>query len=653
MGVVKVKLNDGGSASAVAVLLDTRWDNTRQTPGRETDMGAANGRRCMFDEWRATAVGDANEQSVSVPGRPAAFADADGVTYVSTFADPRGHREDVAVVELRGLYARATVDVTGQRLDGDGAVEHDTYFEPLRIPVLPYEDNELSVTCYAPDDRFGGLHDTDTVPDSEAVPGIWWGASLEAHPLPYIDRLRVRPELTDEGARLHVQTTVVSEDPIDERITYSLKPTGDVRTRGTMNRGRVETDGPGKTTVSHTIDVHDPALWWPRDLGRQHRYRLRATLGDHERTVTTGICDVSRDGDQFLVNGQQFSVRGVNLVTSDTADVDRACDLNANLVRARAHALPPAVYEACDEAGLLVWQDLPLTGPGEFDVDRARTLASSLVTTYSTHPSLAVFGVHDEPTDRFADGLGRGFLDRLRLRWRAWRTSYDRGPAEAVADAFPDYRPVVPVVGGPGVAHDAAAYYPGWDYGAAEDIEGLLARYPTDLLAAFGAGSLGEAVDAAAGFDADKHANRVDGGVEPSQTHQRAVLRTVAEVSRSRNLDAVASALRDTDGAGMGVYAADGSLKLAQEALATAYQPIQVFLTKRSGDSAEITVVNDGPSPVSGTVRWDAGGDGGLTDVTVDAGDRWVGTVSLPTEADAVTLALETDSGVAENHYEF
>jgi hypothetical protein len=605
----------------------------------------------MFDEWRATAVGDAEEQSVTVPGKPEQFAGADGVKYVTHFDDPRGERDDVAVLALQGLYASGTVDVTGERLDGDGAVDHDAYFEPLRIPFLPFEDNELSVTCNAPEDRFGGLHDTDAVPEGKAVPGIWWGASLEAYPLPYIDSMRVRPELTDDGVVLHVRTTVVSEDPIDERITYSLKPEGDLKTRGMMNRGRVETSGPGKTTVEHTIDVHDPALWWPRDLGKQRRYRLRAKLGDHEHSVTTGICDVDREDGHLVVNGQRLAIRGVNLHTADAADVERADAVNATLVRARAHALPPEVYEACDEAGILVWQDLPLTGPGSFDVDRASDLAARLADTYSTHPSLAAFAVHDEPTDSFADGLGSGFLDRLRLRWRAWRTSYDPGPAERVAESFPHYRPVIPVVGGPGVDHDAAAYYPGWDYGTADSLDSLLARYPTDLLAAFGAGSLAEDVDGAAGFDAAKHAAHVDGGVEDSQAYQADVLRTVAETCRTSDRGAIASTLRDTDGAGMGVYAVDGSAKAARDRLATAFQPIQAFLVDPSPGESDAVVINDGPATLSVTLRWETADDSAETDVTVDAADRWRETLALPADADAVTLTLETAGGSVENHY--
>jgi hypothetical protein len=572
-------------------------------------------------EWHAGPVGDSGaRQPVDVPGRPAAFAGEAAVRYTATVEPDTG--ADAATLLLDGVYAESEVEVSGDRLGGDGPVTHDAYFEPLRVPFRPDGPTEVAVTCRAPSDRFGGLHDTDLVPDEAAVPGVWWGARVESHPLPAVVALRVRPERTAEGARLHVRTTVVTDGPLEERVTYSLRPEGELSTRGTMDRGSVEATGPGLTTVEHTIQVRDPALWWPRPLGDQHRYTLTAKLGDSERSVTTGICEVAREDGSLLVNGEPFPVRGVNLVTDDPADVRRAVETNATLVRGHAQALPPAVYEACDEAGLLVWQDLPLTGPGAFDTDRGADLAGRLAARYGTHPSLGVVGVHDDPVDAFADGLGSGFFDRLRLRWRAWRTSYDRTAAETVAGAVPNGLATVPVVGGPGVDHDAAAYYPGWRYGEAGDIGRLLDRYPADLLAEFGAGS-----------EAD-----------PSQA---AVVGTVAERARGRGVGAVAFALRDpgrgddpdaNDGTAMGVYTADGEPRESQAALAAAFEPVGAFLV-----DGEAVVVNDRPEPLSATLSWTAGDDGGEREVAVGAMDRWRGELSAPRGSD-IQLELSADS---------
>ena len=608
----------------------------------------------MLEEWRATRVGAGSgaAETVQVPGRPSAFADADAVRYVAEVEDPLDGGDEVAVLHLNGCYAHATVELSGSVLGPrETPISHDAYFAPLRIPFRPTDEVRIAVTCEAPRDRFGGLHDTDRVPRAAGVPAIWWAADLETNPLPYVDRVTVRPALTDEGARLHVRTTVVAEEQLEERVTYSLKPAGDLSTRGTMERATVETAGPGATTVEHTIDVRDPALWWPRGHGEQHRYTLRASLGESEYAVTTGIRSVARTDDGLRVNGEPVPVRGVNLTTADPADVERAAACNANLVRAHAHVLPPAVYEACDEAGLMVWQDLPLTGPGAFDVDRGRDLARAVAETYRHHPSLAVAGVHDEPTAAFADGLGSGFLDSLRLRWRAWRTDYDGAPAERVGEAVPDWLPVFPAVGDPGTGTAARRLFPGWDYATAADAPTLLDRYPAEVLAEFGAGAAGAGeIAGAADLDRAKYDAHAHGDDE-SLAYQASVLEAVAAAGRIAGVGTIAYSLRDTDGAGMGVYDVDGGEKPGASALAQAFEPVQAFLVSPESGTSEVVVCNDLPTALSAELHWETGGQSGSESISVGAGERWRGgPIELPA-GEAVTLEVRTDAGSVANEY--
>lgn len=611
----------------------------------------------MLDEWEATTPGGTDSRSVRLPGRPASVAGADSVRYETAFADPRDRGDDVAVLELRGLYAHSEVQVGGDRVGGSGPVEHGCYFRPLRIPFRPEPETELAVTCHAPRDRFGGLHDTDLVPDSAAVPGIWWDVSLESKSLPYIESIDAEPEVTADGAKLHLRTTVVTGAAVDERITYSLRPADEHQTRGTMERASADTDGPGKTVFQHTVDVGDASLWWPRELGEQHLYELRAKLAQSVHRIRTGICNTTvRDG-RLLVNGEPVPIRGVNLLTDDEMDVDRALELNANLVRAHAHVLPEELYTRCNEKGLLVWQDLPLTGPGGFDTDRGKEVARTLARQYGRNPSLAVYGVHDNPVDAFADGLGSGFLDRLRLRWRAWRSSYDDGPANAIAGELPGTRAVFPVVAGPGVGADAGAYYPGWEYGDPDDIDSLLDRYPADIVAEFGAGALaadaGNARSAVAGFDWGKHDRHVSGGVAASQAYQATVFRTVIEQLRRSQTGSIAFALRDTDTAGMGVFSRNGSRKAAADVIEEAYRPLQAFLVTPGRTESDVIVVNDTPRGRSVTLKWEAGGNGGSFTLTIDAGGRsTAGPIEIPGAADSVQLTVSVPEQTVEVEYD-
>jgi len=624
----------------------------------------------MLGEWSGASIEPGGGKPdpdvwspVEVPGRPAAFADAEAVAYRTEFDDPRDPDDRLAVLELQGLYAHARVWLNDQLIGS-----HETYFRPFRFSFDPEEHNELVVECRRPEDRFGGVHDTDLLPAADCVPGIWWGATVETHPGVYIYDLDARPRLVEGEAAIDVRATVEATEPVDDRLTFSLRPEGEFQSRGMMDRASVEARAGERTTVEHTIEVRDPSLWWPRELGPQHRYAVRAKLDDVTRSVTTGLCSITRGEGGLLVNGQRLPARGVNLLDATPEDVDDAIETNANFVRVHAHAASQDVYERCNEAGLLVWQDLPLTGPASFGVERGRDVASALLDSYDRHPCLAAFGVHDDPIELLDEPLGGGFLDRQRLRWRAWRTDYDHGPAETVAGELPDDRPVFPVVGSLGSAPDAATLYPGWDHGDASHIEWLCETYSLgDVVAEFGAGALGsDDPEELAGFDREKHDAHADGDSEESQRYQARVLKRVAEALRRREATMLAAcALRDTGDAGMGILQRDGTPKRGRDALAAAYEPLQATLDDpTAGASSAVTVVNDTGEDHEGTLIWstagtadsgngeDADSESAETEFAVEAHDTEpVTTVSIPGDADEVTLTLSVGDVVVENGY--
>lgn len=157
--------------------------------------------------------------------------------------------------------------------------------------------------------------------------------------------------------------------------------------------------------------------------------------------------------------------------------------------------------------------------------------------------------------------LGGGLFDRLRLRWRVWRADYDPGPAVELAAALPG--PAFPAVGGPGLGCDAASYYPGWRYGTAGDIEGLLNRYPAEVVAEYGAVAPGPVEETATadrtggGVTADTDSGTAVGGgtlaraddPDATRTAQAPLLKTVTEsLRRKRRGGGVLSARRRRPG---------------------------------------------------------------------------------------------------------
>ena len=607
----------------------------------------------MSLSWRGAAVAPGEGmpapdgwESVTVPGRPTAFAGADAVAYETSFEDPRRGADASTVLVLWGCYAHTRV-----WCNGDAIASHDTYAAPLRVQLPDADEYRVVVECRAPEDRFGGLHDTDTLPPERCVPGIWWDASVETYPDPYVRSMRAIPRVTDDGAAVDVTAEVVTSDPLEDRLTFSLRPAGDVRGGGMMDRARVATES-GHATVSQTIDVRDPSLWWPDGHGDQPRYVVRAKLGDAEYALTTGLRSVSYDG-ELRVNGEPVRARGVTLLDPTPADVERAQRANANLVRVRAQGTPPAVADACDRRGMLLWQDLPLTGAGGFDAGRGRDVAAAVVGSVGHHPSLAAVAVHDEPVRPYADGLGSGTLDRFRYRVRAWRATYDDSDARDVADGI-DAVPTFPVVGPPGIDADAVTLYPGWRYGRAEDVAWLCDHYGVgDVVAGYGAGALGtDSPGDETGFDREIHDGRVSGDATDSQRYQARVVQTVGERLRQREGGVVIlDSLRDVSDAGTGVLCTDGTEKRAYGTLADSYQPTQAVLSDPTPGESDVVVCHDRPTGATVTVEWDHNGARNQDERILDAfGRATVGSLTL-SAGDELTLAAAVGGRAVKNEY--
>lgn len=615
----------------------------------------------MAGEWTAGTVDPSYSglpapdewTDVEVPGRPEEFAGADAVVYRTTFDDPRSSPDLRTVLELAGVFAHAEVWLDGERLG-----RHDAYFVPARFEFAPEPTNDLRVVCRAPEDRFGGIYATDRVPDELAVPGIWWGATVRVRPPTYLADLSLRPRWTDDGAAIDAAVTVDSADGVDDRITLSLRPDG-FRGGGAMERLSIDLSPGTRTTARRTIPVRDPSPWWPNGFGDQHRYVVRAKLRDDEVTATTGFPEVTREGDALLVNGEPIPLRGFAVLpsTDPETDVTAAREANANVLRAYGHVPRPAFHEACTENGLLVWQDLPLVGPGPFDVDRGRTLAAALADEIGRHPSVAIYGVHTDPVDPFPDPIGNGRLARFRVRWRTWRTTHDRDPADRVAETFPDRSVVLPVAGPPGTDPDATAMYPGWTFGSPSDVEWLLERSPAlgRIVGEFGAQSLAEDVEGRPdGVDWATHDRRVGGtDRDASQTYQAELVKTIAEALRRRGCSLqTACCLRDPfPVGGPGVLTADGERKPAFAAVADSFEPVQAMLNGPPGDADAVVVDNDTGRQVTGHLEWTVGPSTGSREVTVPARGRTVVEAVPVRENEPVSLELAFDDRTVSNEY--
>ena len=127
------------------------------------------------------------------------------------------------------------------------------------------------------------------------------------------------------------------------------------------------------------------------------------------RVRRIGLRSVALRGWIASVNGERLFLKGANHgptrmalaeATPDEvrADVDLAVDTGLDLLRVQAHIARPELYEAADEAGLLLWQDMPLQwGYARSVRKQAVRQAREAVDLLGHHPSVAIWCGHNEP----------------------------------------------------------------------------------------------------------------------------------------------------------------------------------------------------------------------------------------------------------------
>ncbi|WP_328632105.1 glycoside hydrolase family 2 protein [Streptomyces sp. NBC_00356] len=236
---------------------------------------------------------------------------------------------------------------------------------------------------------------------------------------------RVRPLVTVDGStgRVELRVEVERTSQGAGRPLAARASVAGVETRATF-----EGDA-----VTLSLDVPDVHLWWPRGYGEQPLYDAELTLLEGGRELDTWqhrigfrTVEIDRDADEhgtgftFVVNGVRIFARGINWIPDDVLPsritperhrtrLTQAADANVDLVRIWGGGIyeDDAFYDACDELGLMVWQDFPFACSaypeeqplrGEVEAE-----ARENVVRLMPHPSLVLWNGNNENLWGFRD----------------------------------------------------------------------------------------------------------------------------------------------------------------------------------------------------------------------------------------------------------
>lgn len=299
------------------------------------------------------------------------------------------------------------------RLGGAEIGTFEGTFVPHVFPVAsPAGDTTLELVFLEPPRWLGQLGYTSRMTDWKArfnygwdwtsrvvQTGIFDEVLLETAETSAFDGFSCRSEIV-RGAEVARQPSVDADGTPAGRVSARWDVWGDRPRDGHVVIELLDPDGSTRATTtapadsgSATIDVDSVALWWPNGYGGRPLYRVRAQLRNADGTVVDSEerrvgfrqidwrrCDGSPAAARpwiCVVNGRPIFLQGVNWtpIRPTFADVSRD-ELHARLATYRemgctvlrvwggATLESHAFYQACDEMGLLVWQEFPLSSSG-------------------------------------------------------------------------------------------------------------------------------------------------------------------------------------------------------------------------------------------------------------------------------------------------
>jgi beta-mannosidase len=455
---------------------------------------------------------DSDWEPIKVPGHwrsSPAFAESDGpVLYRHRFPAtplPEGRRR---FLTLEGVFYYGDVWLDGGYL---GATEG--YFAPHGFEISDAARSAagvggehvlaVEVACPREGDRRAkrmvtGVFSHWDVLDPEWNPGGLW------RPVRVVDSGPVRlsgvrclcVEATEDRGRLLLSLAVDSPTgPTPAVLKAHLQGPG-VEVAAIQE----QTLAAGANHLSWTVEVDHPPRWWPWRYGPQPLIdvtidvEIDGVRSDGAR-LRTAFREVRNDGWRFHVNGERLFVMGSNqgpgamaLGEADgadlAADVRRAVDANLDMLRIHGHVTRPEVYAAADEAGLLLWQDVPLQWSYARGARKpAAQQARALVDLLGHHPSVVVWCGHNEPfpgPTEVDEAPRPKWRNRAQVLLPSWNKDVlDRSVARALRSD--PTRPVVTHSGvPPGPLRDGtdSHLYFGWYMGTMSDMAAVLRRWP-------------------------------------------------------------------------------------------------------------------------------------------------------------------------------
>ena len=250
----------------------------------------------------------------------------------------------------------------------------------------------------------------DTIPlwavDWHHYCGIIRSVEVFEHKTVSIKAMQADYELSDSLTSADVKITATLKNHTAEKIEKSVQ----IEIDGTTVYNERVTVGDTEEICAR-VKLDNVRLW---DVGKPELYTVTVGTDDDDLTDRIGFRRIEVDGKRILLNKNPIKITGVNRheehpewgfampAQLNAKDVDILKDLNVNAVRGSHYPNSHLFVDMCDAEGILFWSEIPMWGfqkeslARELVIKRGLVMHKEMVSQYRNHPSIIIWGMHNE-----------------------------------------------------------------------------------------------------------------------------------------------------------------------------------------------------------------------------------------------------------------
>ncbi len=287
--------------------------------------------------------------------------------------------------------------------------------------------------------------------------GIWKDVKLNFWNIARLDHVKIEQKiLTKQKADLNIHAEIFAR----EEGKYSFSINGKSQNISLKS---------GLNLISIPYQIQNPKFWQPNGWGKPNLYDLKVTLKKDKKNIDEkseriGLRTVEliQEKDEkgksfyFKVNGKPMYAKGTNWIPGDSFSprmtkekyqklIKDCKEANMNLIRVWGGGIyeDDEFYKACDENGILVWQDFMFAGsfyPADEKFQRNVEMeVKDQVERLQNHPSLALWCGNNEIDEAIVNwGYQKQFKYSKEDSLQVWK-DYKKIFHEVIPDAVKKY----------------------------------------------------------------------------------------------------------------------------------------------------------------------------------------------------------------------